>query len=64
MERVDQRVLKEKSEWEKQKDAQRATVVTQLRQQRVRDFLTNLRENAKIVDKRKEVEASQRQLAQ
>ena len=64
VERVDQRVLKEKSEWEKQKDAQRATVLQQLRQQRVRDFLTNLRDNAKIVDKRKEVEASQRQLAQ
>ena len=64
VERVDQRVLKDKSEWEKQKDAQRATILQQLRQQRVRDFLTNLRENAKIEDKRKEVEASQRQLAQ
>jgi peptidyl-prolyl cis-trans isomerase D len=64
VERVDQRVLKEKSEWEKQKDAQRASVLQQLRQQRVRDFMTNLRDNAKIVDKRKEIEASQRQLAQ
>ncbi|HEX6574807.1 MAG TPA: peptidyl-prolyl cis-trans isomerase [Gemmatimonadaceae bacterium] len=64
VERVDQRVLKEKSEWEKEKDAQRQTIVQQLRQQRVRDFLSNLRDNAKIVDKRKEIEASQRQLAQ
>ena len=64
VERVDQRVLKEKAEWEQQKDAQRAVVLQQLRQQRVRDFLQNLRENAKVVDRRKEIEAAQRQLAQ
>jgi peptidyl-prolyl cis-trans isomerase D len=64
VERVDQRVIKEKTEWEKQKDAQRQTVLQQLRQQRVRDFLQNLRDNAKIVDRRKEIEAAQRQLAQ
>jgi peptidyl-prolyl cis-trans isomerase D len=64
VERVDQRVLKDRTEWEKQKDAQRQTVLQQLRQQRVRDFLQNLRDNAKIVDRRKEIEAAQRQLAQ
>jgi peptidyl-prolyl cis-trans isomerase D len=64
VERVDQRVLKDRSEWEKQKAEQRATVIEQLRQQRVRDFLKNLRDNAKVVDRRKEIEASQRQLAQ
>jgi peptidyl-prolyl cis-trans isomerase D len=64
VERVDNRVLQDKAEWEKQKDAQRQTVLQQLRQQRVRDFLTNLRENAKVVDRRKEIEAAQRQLAQ
>ena len=64
VERVDQRVLKDRAEWEKQKDAQRQTVLAQLRQQRVRDFLQNLRDNAKIVDRRQEIEAAQRQLAQ
>ena len=64
VERVDRRVLKDKASWEKEKDAQRQTVLQQLRQQRVRDFLQNLRDNAKIVDRRKEIEAAQRQLAQ
>ena len=64
VERVDFRVLKDRAEWEKQKDVQRTTVVQQLRQARVRDFLSNLRENAKIEDKRKEIEAAQRALAQ
>ena len=64
VERVDHRMLKDKAGWEKEKDAQRQTVLQQLRQQRVRDFLQNLRDNAKIVDRRKEIEAAQRQLAQ
>ena len=64
VERVDQRVLKERSEFEKQKAAQRDVVTQQLRQQRVRDFLQNLRDNAKIVDRRKEIEAAQRQAVQ
>ncbi|HXV16285.1 MAG TPA: peptidyl-prolyl cis-trans isomerase, partial [Gemmatimonadaceae bacterium] len=64
VERVDQRVLKDKAEFEKQKAAQREIVTQQLRQQRVRDFLQNLRDNAKIVDRRKEIEAAQRQAVQ
>lgn len=60
VERVDQRVLQERAEWEKQKEAQRATVTQQLKQQRVREFLANLRESAKIVDMRKEIEAANR----
>lgn len=64
VERVDQRVLKDKAEWEKEKLAQRELVTQQLRQQRVRDFLQNLRDNAKIVDRRKEIEAAQRQIVQ
>jgi peptidyl-prolyl cis-trans isomerase D len=64
VERVDSRVLKDRAEWEKQKAEQRATVTQQLRQARVRDFLTNLRESAKVEDKRKEIEAAQRALAQ
>ncbi|HZJ01916.1 MAG TPA: peptidyl-prolyl cis-trans isomerase [Gemmatimonadaceae bacterium] len=64
VERVNTRKLTAKDEWEKQKVAQRASVTQQLRQQRVRDFLQNLRENATVVDRRKEIEAAQRQLAQ
>lgn len=64
VERVNRRTVEDKAEWEKQKDKQRQAVLQQLRQQRVRDFLQNLRDNAKIVDRRKEIEAAQRQLAQ
>ncbi len=64
VERVDERKLTDKAAWEKEKVAQRQTVLQQLRQQRVRDFLQNLRDNAKITDRRKEIEAAQRQLAQ
>jgi peptidyl-prolyl cis-trans isomerase D len=64
VERVDQRVLKDRSEWEAQKAVQRIQVSDQLKQQKIRDFLQNLRDNAKIVDKRKEVEAANRQVGQ
>jgi hypothetical protein len=64
VERVDQRVLSDKAPWEKQKAVQRAQVTGSLREQRVRDFLTNLRENAKVVDRRKEIEAANRTLTQ
>jgi peptidyl-prolyl cis-trans isomerase D len=60
VERVDHRILQDRAKWETMKDAQRAQVTQQLRQQRVRDFLTNLRENAKIVDRRKEIDAANR----
>jgi peptidyl-prolyl cis-trans isomerase D len=63
VERVDRRVLQLKSDWEKMKEAQRAEVTQQLRQQRVRDFLQNLRDTAKITDRRKEIEAVNRQAA-
>ncbi|HLE56336.1 MAG TPA: peptidyl-prolyl cis-trans isomerase [Rhodothermia bacterium] len=64
VERVDSRIVADSATWLKQKDVQRAQVTGQLRQQRVREFLTNLRANAKIEDRRKEVEAANRQLAQ
>ena len=60
VQRVDQRVLQDRAEWEKTKDAQRAQVVQQLKQQRVREFLANLRESAKVEDHRKEVESANR----
>lgn len=63
VERVDKRTLQSRAEWEKQKDAQRTLVTQQLRQQEVREFLTNLRETAKVTDRRKEVESANRQAA-
>jgi len=64
VERVDSRTVADSATWLKQKDAQRAQVLTQMRQQRVREFLTNLRASAKIVDRRKEVEAANRQVSE
>ncbi|MDQ3082608.1 MAG: hypothetical protein M3R07_10405, partial [Gemmatimonadota bacterium] len=61
VERVDQRVLQDRAEWEKVKDSQRAQVTQQLKQQRVREFMVNLRESATVKDKRKEVESANRQ---
>ena len=62
VERVDSRMVADSATWAKQKDVQRTQVLSQLRQQRVREFLTNLRDNANIADRRKEVEAANRQL--
>lgn len=64
VERVDYRIVADSAAWLKQKEIQRTQAMNQLRQQRVREFLTNLRANAKIEDHRKEVEAANRQLAQ
>ncbi len=64
VERVDNRVVADSATWAKQKDVQRTQGLNQLRQQRVREFLTNLRTSANIVDRRKEVETANRQLAQ
>ncbi|HEX2721818.1 MAG TPA: peptidyl-prolyl cis-trans isomerase, partial [Gemmatimonadaceae bacterium] len=64
VERVDKRTLQDRSQWEKVKSAQRVQVTQQLRQQRVRDFLQNLRDSAKLVDRRKEIEMANRQSTQ
>jgi peptidyl-prolyl cis-trans isomerase D len=64
IERVDRRILSDSATWEKQKDAQRIQLTNQIRQQRIKEFLTNLRESAKIEDKRKEVEAANRRISQ
>lgn len=55
--RVDRRVKADSAAWVKQKDAQRQSMLQQLRQQRVQEFLASLRQNAEIVDKRKEIQA-------
>jgi peptidyl-prolyl cis-trans isomerase D len=64
VERVDNRVPASRAAFEAQKQTLRGQELTQLRQQRVRDFLTNLRAVAKIDDRRKQVEASSRQTTQ
>jgi peptidyl-prolyl cis-trans isomerase D len=64
IERVDRRIFADSATWEKQKDVQRVQLASQIRQQRIREFLTNLRESAKIEDKRKEIEAANRRTSQ
>ena len=60
VERVDNRVPASRAAFEAQKQALRPQELQQLRQQRVREFLANLRTVAKIDDRRKQVEASAR----
>jgi len=60
IERVDTRIVADSAAWEKQKEAQRVQLTNQIRQQRIRQFLTNLRESATIVDNRKQVESANR----
>ncbi|MEO5904308.1 MAG: peptidyl-prolyl cis-trans isomerase [Gemmatimonadaceae bacterium] len=61
VERVDQRVIQDRTVFEQTKEIQRAQITNQLRQQKVRDFLQNLRETAKVTDRRKEIESANRQ---
>jgi peptidyl-prolyl cis-trans isomerase D len=60
IERVDNRVPASRAAFETQKDGLRQQALSQLRQQRVREFLSNLKAVAKIDDRRKAVEASAR----
>ena len=64
VERVDTRIVADSAVWEKQKEAQRVQLTNQIRQQRIRQFLTNLRESATIVDNRKQVESANRRASQ
>jgi peptidyl-prolyl cis-trans isomerase D len=52
--RVDRRVTADRSAWEQQVEMQRAGTVQQLREQRVRQFMENLRNAATIRDYRRE----------
>lgn len=61
VERVDKRFPASRAEFDKQKAGLRQQAMSQLRQQRVQQFLGNLRAVAKIDDRRKQVEASARQ---
>src|SRR6266403_1334919 len=60
VERVDNRIPASRAVFEAQKATVRAQALQQIRQERVRIFLANLRAVAKIDDKRKQVEVSAR----
>jgi peptidyl-prolyl cis-trans isomerase D len=64
VERVDNRMPANRTAFEAQKEMLRQQELQQLRQERVRDFLSNLRAVAKIDDKRKQIEASARRTSQ
>jgi peptidyl-prolyl cis-trans isomerase D len=59
--RVDKRTETSRTAWEAQKTQQRQALMQQQREQAVQMYLANLREAAKIVDNRKDVEASNKQ---
>jgi peptidyl-prolyl cis-trans isomerase D len=58
--RIDRRVAADKGAWQAQKAQQRQQITDALRQNRVRDFLADLRETAKVDDRREAVRAAQR----
>lgn len=62
VERVDNRIPANRAAFEAQKEGLRQQTLQQLRQERVRDFLANLRLVAKIDDNRKKIEASSRRV--
>jgi peptidyl-prolyl cis-trans isomerase D len=62
--RVDERQLASRAAFDAQKEMLRAQELQQARQQRVREFLANLRAVAKIDDNRRDVEASARRASQ
>lgn len=61
--RVDKRVNSDTAKWAAQKSTQRLQVTNSMRDQKVRIYMDNLRKAAKIVDKRKELNAMQRRQA-
>jgi parvulin-like peptidyl-prolyl isomerase len=64
IDRVDSRTPANRAAFDAQKDVLRQQELQQLRQQRVREFLSNLRLVAKIDDKRKQIEASARRVVE
>ena len=64
IERVDARVPADSAAFEKQKLQLKNQALQQLRRQRVSDYLANLKEAAKIDDRRKSIEASTRRATQ
>ncbi|HEX9250427.1 MAG TPA: hypothetical protein VF856_13055, partial [Gemmatimonadaceae bacterium] len=64
VERVDNRIPASRAVFEAQKATVRAQALQQMRQERVKNFLANLRAVAKIDDKRKQIELSARRTTQ
>ena len=60
--RVDRRVESDRAKWETQKVTQRQGLMQGLRQQRIQAFLAQLRDDAKIDDKRKQLAQAARQI--
>lgn len=58
VERVDRRVMADSAEWLKQKDTQKQQRVNQLQQARLQMYLQALHDNAKIDDRRKQIDAA------
>jgi peptidyl-prolyl cis-trans isomerase D len=58
--RVDSRRMADSAAWVAQRDAQRTTRLQQLREQKVRMFLIDLRQSAKVDDRRKQINAAMR----
>jgi peptidyl-prolyl cis-trans isomerase D len=61
--RVDGRVNADRAAWEAQKDQQRRQLLLRLRRQRIQDFVTALRKEADVDDRRHEVQALTRERA-
>ncbi len=61
--RIDRRVPADHAAWEKQKSDQRQTLLRTLRQQRVRSYLEDLRQSARITDNRAAIEAANKRAA-
>lgn len=61
--RVDARVNADRAAWEAQKDQQRQQLLLRLRRQRIQDFVTALRKEADVDDRRSEVQALTRERA-
>ncbi len=61
--RVDARTTADRAVWEAQKDQQRQQLLLRLRRQRIQDFVTALRKEADVDDRRSEVQALTRERA-
>jgi peptidyl-prolyl cis-trans isomerase D len=58
--RVDRRINADRTAWDAQRDTQRTLLTQSLQQERVQAFLQDLRESARIVDRRHEINAATR----
>ena len=61
--RVDARVNSDRAAWEAQKEQQRQQLLLRMRRQRIQDFVTALRKEAKVDDRRHEVQQMTRERA-